>query len=66
MNPTIKYTSERNGYEIKVYEYTSKGKRRFGSRIKNLITGNSLQQPGWNLYRTALEMAQQAADEAKI
>lgn len=66
MNASTIYTSERNGYEVKVYEYEYKGKQRFGARVTNLTTGNSEQNPGFSSYRTALEVAQQAADEAKI
>ena len=66
MEPTVRYAGERNGYSVKVYEYTMNGKQRFGARITNLTTGNSEQTLGWTMYRTALEVAQQAADEAKI
>jgi hypothetical protein len=66
MEPTVRYAGERNGYSIKVYEYTNKGKQRFGSKVVSLTTGNSAQFPGWTMYKTALEVAQEAADKALI
>ncbi len=66
METTVRYAGERNGYSVKVYEYRYHGKQRFGARVTNLTTGMSEQTPGWTMYKTALEVAQQAADEAKI
>jgi hypothetical protein len=65
MNATV-HSSERNGYKMYVYQYTAKGQTRYMANIVNLTTGNSEQTPGWSSYRTALEVAQQSADEAKI
>lgn len=66
MEPTVRYAGERNGYSVKVYEYTRRGETRFSARIVNLTTGNSEETPGWSTYGTALMVAQQEADEAKI
>ena len=66
MNEQTIHTSERNGYRIVVGEYQYKGQQKFGARITNLTTGSSEQTQGWSSYRTVLEMAQQAADEAQI
>ena len=66
MEATIKHTSERNGCMIKVYEYRYHGKQRFGATVTNLTTGNSEQTPGWTMYKTALEVAQQTADAAQV
>lgn len=66
METTVRYAGERNGYSVKVYEYRYHGKQRFGAKVTNLTTGMSEQTPGWTMYKTALEVAQQAADEAKI
>ena len=66
MEHTVRYTSERNGYKVQVYEYTVNRKHGFGTRVTNKTTGNSLQTPGFATYGTALMVAQQEADEAKI
>lgn len=66
MQPTVRHTSERNGYKLTVYEYTYKGAQRFGARVTNLTTHNSLQEPGFATYGTALAVAQQIADDGKF
>ena len=42
MEHTVRYTSERNGYKVQVYEYTVNRKHGFGTRVTNKTTGNSL------------------------
>lgn len=66
MNATTKYTGERNGYGLTVYEYVVKGKRWYSSRVKNLTTQSSAQTPGFSSYAVALQAAQDEADEGKI
>ena len=66
MASETRYSSERNGYKVEVYEYTVNRKHGFGTRVTNLTTGNSEQTPGFATYGTALLVAQQEADEAKI
>ena len=66
MTSETRYSSERNGYKVEVYEYTVNRKHGFGTRVTNLTTGSSLQEPGFAMYGTALIVAQQMADEAKI
>lgn len=66
MNATTKYTGERNGYRLTVYEYTNHGQKRYGCRVTNLKTGNSEQLPGYSSYSIALEIAQDTADAAGI
>jgi hypothetical protein len=66
MTSATRYSSERNGYKVEVYEYTVNRKHGFGTRVTNMTTQNSLQTPGFATYGTALMVAQQEAEEAKI
>ena len=66
MTSTTRYSAERNGYRVEVYEYTVNRKHGFGTRVKNLTTQSSAQTPGFATYATALEAAQQEADAGKI
>jgi hypothetical protein len=64
--PTVVHSSKRNGYTVEVYVYTVKGHTWYCGRVENLTTGAVDENAGWSGYRTALEVAQQAADEAQI
>ena len=66
MTSTTRYSAERNGYRVEVYEYTFNRQHGFGTRVTNLTTQNSMQTPGFATYGTALMVAQQEADEGKI
>lgn len=66
MTSDIRYTSERNGYRVEVVEYTVNRKHGYAARVTNLTTRNSLQEPGFATYGTALAVAQQIADDGKF
>ncbi len=66
MSSTTRYSAERNGYRVEVYEYTFNRRNGYGTRVTNLTTLASVQTPGFATYGTALLVAQQEADEGKI